>query len=157
MLTGTFIHTRPDNLLYTLIALVLVLSGYVLLAKRLNVIMLGDDYAAQLGVNPSVTRLVASIIAGTSASIIVSQFGIIGFLGLVTTHIARFTLKTSDNRFVIPLAMSIGSILLYTTDTLSRVFIAGIVSEIPAGAIISAIGAPFFLLLLIRRFRGGFK
>jgi iron complex transport system permease protein len=154
MLTGTFIHSRPENLPYILLAVILVLIGYVLLAKRLNVIMLGDDHAAQLGVNPNLTRLSASIIAGVSASIIVSQFGVIGFLGLVTPHIARFILKTSDNRLVVPLAMALGSTLLFTTDTLSRSIMTKIIGEVPAGAVISAIGAPFFLILLIRRFRG---
>jgi iron complex transport system permease protein len=154
MLTGTFIHSRPENLPYILLAVILVLVGYVLLAKRLNVIMLGDDHAAQLGVNPNLTRLSASIIAGVSASIIVSQFGVIGFLGLVTPHIARFILKTSDNRLVVPLAMALGSTLLFTTDTLSRSIMTRIIGEVPAGAVISAIGAPFFLILLIRRFRG---
>jgi len=155
MLTGTFIHSRPENLPYTLLAIILALVGYTLLAKRLNVIMLGDDHAAQLGVNPNVTRLLASIIAGVSASIIVSQFGVIGFLGLVTPHIARFILKTSDNRLVMPLAMALGALLLFTTDTLSRSIMTRIIGEVPAGAVISALGAPFFLLLLIRRFRGG--
>jgi iron complex transport system permease protein len=154
MLTGTFIHSRPENLPYILLAVILVVVGYVLLAKRLNVIMLGDDHAAQLGVNPNLTRLSASIIAGVSASIIVSQFGVIGFLGLVTPHIARFILKTSDNRLVVPLAMALGSTLLFTTDTLSRSIMTKIIGEVPAGAVISAIGAPFFLILLIRRFRG---
>jgi iron complex transport system permease protein len=156
MLTGTFIQSRPENLPYALIAAILVVLGYVVLAKRLNVVMLGDDHAAQLGVDPGLTRLLASIIAGVSASIIVSQFGVIGFLGLVTPHTARFLLKTSDNRLVIPLAMALGSLLLFTTDTLSRSLVARVVGEVPAGAVISAIGAPFFLVLLVRRFRGGF-
>ena len=156
MLTGTFIQSRLENLPYALIATILVVIGYVILAKRLNVVMLGDDHAAQLGVDPGLTRLLASLIAGVSASIIVSQFGVIGFLGLVTPHTARFLLKTSDNRLVIPLAMALGSLLLFTTDTLSRSLVARVVGEVPAGAVISAIGAPFFLVLLVRRFRGGF-
>jgi len=156
MLTGTFVHARPENLVYTSLAVALVLVGYVVLSKRLNVLMLGDDYAAQLGVNPGLTRLVASLVAGISASIIVSQFGVIGFLGLVTPHIARFTLKTSDNRLVTPLAMATGSLLLYITDVISRSLPGG-VGEIPAGALISALGAPFFLILLTRRFRGALR
>jgi iron complex transport system permease protein len=156
MLTGTFIHSRPDNLQYAVTALLLVLVGYFTLSKRLNALMLGDDYAAQLGVDPNLTRLLTSLVAGVSASIIVSQFGVIGFLGLVTPHIARFTLRTSDNRLVVPVAMATGSLLLYMTDTVSRALPGG-VGEIPAGALISAIGAPFFLILLTRRFRGVLK
>jgi iron complex transport system permease protein len=156
MLTGTFVHSRPDNLQYAVIALLLVLVGYITLSKRLNALMLGDDYAAQLGVNPNLTRLLASLVAGVSASIIVSQFGVIGFLGLVTPHIARFTLRTSDNRLVVPVAMATGSLLLYVTDALSKGLPGG-VGEIPAGALISAIGAPFFLILLTRRFRGALR
>jgi ABC-type Fe3+-siderophore transport system permease subunit len=52
--------------------------------------------------------------------------------------------------------MALGSLLLFTTDTLSRSLVARVVGEVPAGAVISAIGAPFFLVLLVRRFRGGF-
>jgi iron complex transport system permease protein len=156
MLTGTFVHSRPESLEYTLVAVVLVFLGYAFLSRRLNALMLGDDYAAQLGVNPGLTRLLASLVAGVSASIVVSQFGTIGFLGLVTPHIARLALRTSDSRLVIPLAMASGSLLLYVTDAASKTMPGG-VGEIPAGALISAVGAPFFLVLLARRFRGALR
>uniref|UniRef100_A0A7C2FRG1 Iron ABC transporter permease n=1 Tax=Thermosphaera aggregans TaxID=54254 RepID=A0A7C2FRG1_9CREN len=154
MLTGSFIHSRKDMMPYILTPALVMVVSYFVLARKINTVMIGDDYALQLGVNPRRVRLTAALIVGISSSLIVSMFGMVGFIGLVTPHMARLFLKTSDNRLIIPLAMSLGSILLFTTDLFSRTIAAEVVGEVPAGAVTSAIGAPFFLILLVKRLRG---
>ena len=154
MLTGSFIHSRKDMMPYVLAPAVFMIISYFALAKKMNTVVIGDDYALQLGVNPRRIRLATALIVGVSSSLIVSMFGMIGFIGLVTPHMARLFLKTSDNRLVIPLAMGFGSLLLYITDSLSRMVVAEVLGEVPAGAVTSAIGAPFFLILLVKRLRG---
>ncbi|MEM4912725.1 MAG: iron ABC transporter permease [Desulfurococcaceae archaeon] len=152
LLVGSFVHSRPVYLWYITPPVFLVVFGYLYLSKKLNTLLLGDDYAMQLGVNPRTTRLLSSLIAGASSSIIVGFFGTIGFLGLVAPHIARFLLRTSDNRVVIPVASTTGMLLLYVTDAASRHITAPLWGEIPAGSLVSLIGAPFFVALLLSRF-----
>ncbi|GEM_PF-233694 len=152
MTTGSFSIVDSSKLVYVHIPLLIILITYYTLAKKLNTVIFGDDFAKQLGVDPGKTRLLGVLVAGVSSSIIVSLFGIIGFLGLITPHIARFLLKTSDNRLTIPFSGTIGMVILALADTVSRSITTIVSSEIPAGSIISLIGAPFFLLLLISRF-----
>ncbi|QOR94931.1 iron ABC transporter permease [Thermosphaera chiliense] len=154
MLTGSFVHSRKEMMPYVLTPAAVMIISYFALAKKMNTVVIGDDYALQLGVNPRRVRLTTALIVGVSSSLIVSIFGMIGFIGLVTPHMARLFLKTSDNRLITPLAMGLGSLLLYVTDLFSRTIAAGVVGEIPAGAVTSAVGAPFFLTLLIKRLRG---
>ncbi|MEM1740205.1 MAG: iron ABC transporter permease [Desulfurococcaceae archaeon] len=154
LMAGSFILSRPQILPYLLVPVVFVSLGYPLLAKRLNVLLLGDENAQQLGVDPRLTRLASALIAGFSSSIIVCLFGLIGFIGLIAPHIARFLIKTSDNRLIMPLSASLGMILLYSADLFSRTVMAPIWGEIPAGSIVSLFGAPFFIILLITRFTG---
>lgn len=154
LMTGSFILSRPQIFPYLIIPIILVSLGYPLLSKKLNVLLLGDENAQQLGVNPRLTRLTSALTAGLSSSIIVALFGLIGFIGLIAPHISRFLIKTSDNRLVIPLSASIGMMLLYTADLFSRMVMAPIWGEIPAGSIVSLFGAPFFIMLLITRFTG---
>ncbi len=155
LLVGSFITSSPRYIPHITLSIVIVAAAYYPLAKPLNALLIGDDYAAQLGYNPRTIRRAAIIISGIASSIIVSLFGIIGFIGLVSPHIARFMLGTSDNRLVIPLSSLIGGLILLLTDDLSRIYLVTITGEIPAGAVASLIGAPFFLLLIISRFKGG--
>ena len=151
MLVGSFTLTTRDKLIPALFSYALVYSAYISFSKRLNALLLGDEYAAQLGVNPRFTRLTLAVVSGTSASIVVSLFGLIGFVGLIAPHISRFLLGTSDNRLVIPLSAALGSLILYAADAFSRLVTSPVMGEVPAGAVVSALGAPFFTLLVVKR------
>ncbi|MEM0000575.1 MAG: iron ABC transporter permease [Desulfurococcaceae archaeon] len=155
MLVGSFILATRDKLVYVAAAFILTYATHFVLSRRLNALLLGDEYAAQLGVNPKLTRLVASITSGTSASVLVSLFGLIGFTGIVAPHISRLLLRTSDNRVVVPMAATIGASILYVADAFSRAVTTPVMGEVPAGAIVSVFGAPFFLLLIVKRFKRG--
>lgn len=121
----------------------------------MNALLLGDELVYQIGYNPRHYRLLAIITAGMFSSVIVSYFGLIGFIGLVSPHISRFLLRTGDNRFVIPLSGIVSALLLLITDDLARsVFVNIGIGEVPAGSIVAVIGAPFFLFLILSRYRG---
>lgn len=154
LLVGSFVHAKPSLAVYMALPVSMACFGYVFLSKRLNTMILGDDFAAQLGVNPRVTRMISSIIAGASSSVVVGFFGTIGFIGLMAPHIARLLLRTSDSRVVIPLSTTIGTLLLSLADFTSRYVTAPIYGEVPAGVLVSAVGAPFFILLLLTRLGG---
>ncbi len=118
-----------------------------LLRWRLNVLTLSDDEARALGLNVARLRLVIVLCATLATASAVAIAGIIGWVGLIVPHIGRL-LTGSNHQRLLPVAMTLGAILLMLTDTLAR----GIsTTEIPLGILTSFIGAPFFLALLLRR------
>ncbi|MEM1734870.1 MAG: iron ABC transporter permease [Desulfurococcaceae archaeon] len=153
MLIGSFINASSKNIPYLLATLIATIISYPLLSKPLNTIILGDYYSKQLGYNPRIARFTTIVLAGTTTSIVVSIHGTIGFVGLVSPHLSRLSMKTADQRFVAPSSALLSSILLLLTDTMSRTILAKSIGEIPAGAIVSIIGAPLFIYMLISRFR----
>lgn len=138
----------------------IVLLGTLFFAtqyKILNTMLLGDDAAITLGVNVYVYRTLYMIVTSLIIGFIVYASGVIGFVGLVVPHFVRLLVGT-DHQRVVPFSAVIGGIFLIWADVVSRVLLAH--SEIPIGIIISLIGAPCFIYLLIRyayRFGGGVK
>lgn len=122
--------------------------GAMLLAGRLNVLALGDEVAAGLGVLTDRTRILVLAAVGTLAAAAVSIAGLVSFVGLVCPHIARYFVGT-DNRYLIPVAAMFGAILVVLADLIARVIIAP--SEIPMGIVTAALGAPFLIYLLKAR------
>ncbi len=102
-----------------------------------------------VGVNVRKLTLFTLIIATLLSAISVAYFGIIGFIGLIAAHFAR--LISGDFRFLLPLSAIIGGGLLLLSDMLSRVLLFPI--ELPVGILTSFIGAPLFLVLLVRIYK----
>jgi iron complex transport system permease protein len=109
-----------------------------------NLVALGDDAAQGLGVNVNRARLWLAGLAVLLASAATSVAGPIGFLGLMSPHLAR-GLVGADQRLVVPLSALIGSSILLLADVGARVVDAPL--ETPVGILITAIGAPFFVFL----------
>jgi iron complex transport system permease protein len=120
-----------------------------LVAGRLNILALGDDIAAGLGVVPDRTRLFVLGVAGVLTGVAVAVAGVVSFVGLVSPHIARFTVS-SDNRLLIPASALYGAVLVTGADLAARLVLRP--TEIPMGIVTAAIGAPFLLYLV--RYRG---
>lgn len=121
-------------------------------AGALNALLLGEANARHLGVSVETvkTLLVLLIALGVGAGVAVS--GMIGFVGLVVPHLVR--LVTGPNhRLVLPNAALLGASLLVLADLLARTLVAPL--ELPLGIVTSALGAPFFLFLLLRKKRTG--
>ncbi len=153
MLIGSLVDAtrwKVDFLLPLTLALILL---YFLIAKPLNALIIGDEYASQLGFKAKYVRLITAVAAGLSSSIAVSAIGMIGFIGLVSPHIARLLLRTSDNRFVIPLASLTGALVLSLSDMAAKTFLSWSVGEVPAGVITSVFGAPLYVMLVLRGYK----
>jgi len=102
-----------------------------------------------VGVNVRRLRLVSLLIATLLSAVSVAYFGIIGFIGLIAPHFAR--LLSGDFRFLLPLSAIIGAGLLLLSDIASRILLSPV--ELPVGILTSFIGAPLFLILLIKIYR----
>lgn len=130
----------------------IIVLGSILLvtqAKNLNVLMLGDAHAMDLGVEVKKTRFFILFLTTVIVAAAVSFVGVIGFIGLVIPHILRILLGP-DNRVIMPLSMIAGSCFILICDYLTHV-IAPSYGTLPIGVVTSMIGAPLFIYLLIRR------
>jgi len=129
-----------------LIAIGLVLSFYM--AKAVDIIGLGDETALSLGMNVKLVRFILIVCASVLAGAAVIFSGLLGFVGLIVPHmVRRFT--GSSHRALIPCAAIGGAAFVVLCDLLARVVFAPY--EIPVGIVMSFIGAPFFLFLLLRK------
>jgi iron complex transport system permease protein len=122
----------------------------ILLAVKLNVLLLGEDTVKGLGMRSSQVRLLLLAVTVGLAGSAVAVAGTIGFIGLVVPHFARLFVGT-DFRRVIPVSALLGALLLVIADMAGRVIMPPL--EIPAGIITALIGAPYFVYLLVRRQR----
>lgn len=117
-------------------------------ARRVNLLLLGDDLAAGLGVRVERVRLLLIALAAMMAGAAVSVAGLVGFVGLIVPHITRLLIG-SDYRFLLPTSAVLGGALLILADTAARIVADPV--ELPVGILTAAMGAPFFLYLLRRR------
>ncbi len=121
------------------------LVAAVALSGRLNVLSLGDDVATGLGVLADRTRLAVLVVAGVLTASAVAVAGLVGFVGLLSPHVARY-IAGSDNRYLIPASALVGAIIVTAADLVAKLVISP--SEIPMGIITAALGAPFLLYLV---------
>jgi len=118
-----------------------------LFLKDLNMMMLGEESAQNLGVEVYKVKVILIVVSTIIVGAVVSFSGIIGFVGLIIPHVVRIALG-SDNRVVIPFSASIGALFLILCDTLARSIVPP--AEIPVGIVTSIFGVPFFLYLLMK-------
>lgn len=116
----------------------------ILFARSIDILNLDDESASTLGVNVKIMRLVFVILATFLASCSVTLGGIIGWVGLVIPHIARFMIGT-NHRFMLPFCALFGALFLLFCDTLARGLLN---TEIPLGILTSIFGIPIFVVIL---------
>jgi iron complex transport system permease protein len=132
--------------------LIICVSGGILLsllsAKMLNAISLGENYAASIGLNVKLSRLV--IFASTSilAGSVTAFCGPIGFIGIAVPHISRILLRTSDHRILIPGTILTGGIIMLISDIISQ--LPGSESVLPVNSVTSLIGIPVVIWVIFR-------
>lgn len=118
-------------------------------AKHLNAIAFaGEDAARSLGANVSLLRFGLIGVSVLLAAVVVSQCGVIGFVGLVGPHIARLLIG-AEHRHLVPFSILTGALLLTTADTVGRTIIAPAV--VPVGIVIAVVGAPLFIYLILSK------
>ena len=136
-------------LLYKLIPLTLIC---ILLlwsqAKILNLMLLGDDTALTLGYNLKLYRQLYLIITSLIIGAIVYSAGVLGFVGLLIPHLVRMLIGT-DHKYLVPMSALVGAIFLIISDLCCRIILPR--TELPIGLLISLIGAPTFIYMMIRK------
>lgn len=122
-----------------------------LFSRDLNLLLWGEEVALSLGSPVSRVRALVLVLSSLLAASSVAACGVIGFVGLMVPHIARGWMRSVDHRLVLPASALIGAVLVMAADAVARTAYAPV--ELPVGAITSALGAPFLVVLVVRRRR----
>ena len=137
-----------------LLAALCLLLGFGILyaqARKLNLMVQGEETALQMGVNVRATKYILLCVTSLVTAVAVSLAGIIGFVGIMVPHMMRLVFG-SDHRLLLPAAALFGASFLVVADTLARTMIAP--AELPVGVITALCGAPYFIFLMRRKGRG---
>ncbi|MFD6134957.1 FecCD family ABC transporter permease [Isoptericola sp. NPDC056618] len=132
------------------IGAVVVVAGVAVLVamhQRLDMLTLGERQARHLGLDVTRARAVLVVVTALLTAVTVAFAGIIGFVGLVVPHIVRMAFGPA-HRALIPMSALVGGLLIVLADTAARTVAPP--SEVPIGLFTSALGAPFFLWLVLR-------
>lgn len=146
---GSFARVSGDQMLLfvTLMAILLPLS--MLLVKTMNLLLLGDAYARNLGLNIQRSRLLVIVCSGVLVAIVTAYCGPIMFIGLAVPHLARALYRTSDHRILMPGTMLAGGVLALVCNLLAR--LPGFEGALPVNSVTALVGAPVIAMVLFRR------
>ena len=123
-----------------------VTTAVVLRYRRaLDVLAVGDEEAAALGLEPRRVRMIVVLAASLGAAAAVSVSGLIGFVGIIVPHTVRLAFGSS-NRAVLPLSVLFGGAFMVLADLAARTVLSP--AELPIGVVTAFLGAPFFVLVL---------
>ena len=118
----------------------------------MNAMLMGDEVAITLGISLQKYRMIYMLVISFITGILVSSCGIIGFVGLITPHIAR-TLVGTNHQKMIPISIILGSLFIIWADVLARCLLPN--AELPIGIFTALVGAPFFVYIVIKNQKGG--
>jgi len=147
-LMGDFSFSNPQAIRMILPYILFGICFLYFHAQQLNLILLGEEHALQLGVNVERLRLISYLSASLITAASVSVCGLIGFVGLIVPHSVRLIFGP-DHRLLMPSSVLVGASFLIASDTFARSLLAPI--ELPVGVITAAFGGPFFIYLLKTR------
>lgn len=118
------------------------------LSKNLNILLLGEMYAENLGLNIRKNSVIIILVSGYLTAIVTAYCGPIAFVGLAMPHIARFLFKSSDHRLLIPATMLIGMDMALVCNLIARM--PGFDGNLPVNAVTAFIGAPIVISVILK-------
>ena len=127
----------------------LILAFIYFLSKPLNAFLLGEEYAASMGVNIRRFRVLILLCSCALAGLVTSSAGPVAFVGLAVPHMARLSFGTSDNRILVPGACLLGAVVASLCDLIARMLLSPV--ELPLSAITAFFGAPIVIGLLMKK------
>ena len=148
---GSLASAKWSNIVVFLPMMLLICVIFWSQYRNLNLMLLGDDTAITLGTDLHRIRIIYMILASLLVGFAVCAAGMIGFVGLIIPHAVRMIFGT-DHRRLIPLSALVGAIFLIWADVACRIILKN--AELPIGILVSLIGAPCFIYLMIRKSYG---
>ena len=145
---GSFSGVGTSKLLIFSISIIIGLFATFFLSKNLNILLLGEMYAENLGLNIKRNSVIIILLSGYLTAIVTTYCGPIAFVGLAMPHIARFLFKSSDHRLLIPATMLIGMDLTLFCNLIARM--PGFDGNLPINAVTAFIGAPVVISVIMK-------
>lgn len=147
-LMGDLSSASWDRILTGIPYIIAGLALLYMMSKEMNLLLLGEEQARELGVNTERVKLLIFVAASLITGVVVSACGLIGFVGLIIPHAARL-IWGADHRFLLPVSLLMGGAFLTLSDTVARTVIAPV--ELPVGVITALVGGPVFVYLMKKR------
>ncbi|WP_293556865.1 iron ABC transporter permease [Phascolarctobacterium sp.] len=148
---GSFAGAKWETLAVIAPIVVLAVLFFWSQSRMLNLMLLGDESALTLGTDLHIYRQIYLLVSSLIVGFVVYAAGMVGFVGLVVPHVIRMLVGT-DHKKLIPVSALTGAVFLVIADGLCRVIIPR--TELPIGILISLIGAPCFVYLMIKKTYG---
>lgn len=146
---GSFARVSGDQMLLFVTLMVLLIPLSFLLIKTMNLLLLGSNYARNLGLNIHRARLLVILSAGVLVAIVTAYCGPIMFIGLAVPHLARTLFRSSDHRVLMPATVLIGATLALACNLIARM--PGFEGALPLNSVTALIGAPVVASVLFRK------
>ncbi len=146
---GSFARVSGDQMLLFVMLMVILLPLSMLLVKTMNLLLLGEAYARNLGLNVQRSRLLVILSSGVLVAIVTAYCGPIMFIGLAVPHLTRAIYRTSDHRVLMPGTMLVGGALALVCNLLAR--LPGFEGALPVNSVTALVGAPVIASVLFRR------
>lgn len=154
---GSFSRVSGDEMLLFVVLMCALLPASCLLVKPMNLLLLGDGYASNLGLNVRRARMLVIVCSGVLVAIVTAYCGPIMFIGLAVPHLARALFRSSDHRVLMPATMFCGAALALVCNLIARM--PGFEGALPVNSVTALVGAPVIAVVLFRRRKddGGYR
>ena len=146
---GSFSRVSGDEMVLFIVLMCILLPMAYLLVKPMNLLLLGDRYAANLGLNIRRSRMLVIVSSGVLVAIVTAYCGPIMFIGLAVPHLARAIFRTSDHRILMPATALCGAALALLCNLIARM--PGFEGALPVNSVTALVGAPVIAMVLFRR------
>lgn len=146
---GSFSAVGTSKLMFFSISIIIGLFASLFMTKNLNITLLGDLYAENLGLNIKRNSLFIVLVSGYLTAIVTAFCGPIAFLGLAIPHLTRFIFRTSDHKVLVPATMLIGMVISLLCNLVARM--PGFEGNLPINAVTAFIGAPVVIWVILRK------
>ena len=146
---GSFSRVSGNEMIVFVVLMCVLLPLAFLLVKPLNLLLLGDRYAANLGLNIRRSRMLVIISSGVLVAIVTAYCGPIMFIGLAVPHLTRALFRTSDHRLLMPATALCGAALALLCNLIARM--PGFEGALPVNSVTALVGAPVIAMVIFRR------
>ncbi len=146
---GSFSRVSGNQMMLFVTIMAILLPLSFLLVKTLNLLMLGDGYARNLGLNINRARILVISCSGVLTAIVTAYCGPVIFLGLAVPHLCRALFQTSDHRILMPACLVMGAALALACNIIARM--PGFEGALPVNSVTALIGAPVVASVLFRK------
>ena len=146
---GSFSRVSGDQMVLFVVLMTVLLPLSMLLVKPMNMLLLGDRYAANLGLPVQRARMLIIVCSGVLVAIVTAYCGPIMFIGLAVPHLARAVCRSSDHRQLMPATALCGALLALVCNFIARM--PGFEGVLPVNSVTALVGAPVIASVLFRR------